>query len=79
MRWKVRENAPLVEDALREAGREDLLPRFRELARPAWKREEAKARAWREKQAKKRGAAKQGRGAGEEGGADERLALDTCG
>lgn len=38
VRWKVRENAPLVEGALKEAGREDLLPRFRHLAKQAWKR-----------------------------------------
>ncbi|MEX1026245.1 MAG: YgiQ family radical SAM protein [Planctomycetota bacterium] len=38
VRWKVRENAPLIEAALVEAGREDLLPRYRHLAKQAWKR-----------------------------------------
>jgi uncharacterized radical SAM protein YgiQ len=32
VRWKAQENRELVEEALREAGREDLLPRFRHLA-----------------------------------------------
>ena len=33
-RWKAPENRPLVEEALRTAGREDLLPRFRHAAGP---------------------------------------------
>jgi uncharacterized radical SAM protein YgiQ len=32
VRWKAQESRALVEEALREAGREDLLPRFRKLA-----------------------------------------------
>ena len=39
VRWKEKENAPLVEEALREAGREDLAKRFRHFAKQAWKRQ----------------------------------------
>ena len=38
VRWKAPESRPLVEEALREAGREDLLPRFRHLASQAAKK-----------------------------------------
>ena len=43
VRWKAPESRPLVEEALREAGREDLLPRFRHFAGQAQRR--AKGRA----------------------------------
>lgn len=72
VRWKVRENAPLVEEALNAVGRQDLLPRFHELARPAYKREEEKARAWRNKQAKKRGLK-------DAQNVPDATSLDTCG
>ncbi len=42
VRWKAPESRALVEEALREAGREDLLPRFRRLAGGAKRREKAR-------------------------------------
>jgi radical SAM superfamily enzyme YgiQ (UPF0313 family) len=45
VRWKDPASAPLVEEALTQAGREDLLPRFRHLARESQKRRAARARA----------------------------------
>ena len=45
VRWKAPESRPLVEEALREAGREDLLPRFRELAGRAAQRARSKSKA----------------------------------
>jgi uncharacterized radical SAM protein YgiQ len=39
VRWKSIASAPLVEEGLVQGGRSELLPRFRHLARAAWKRE----------------------------------------
>ena len=44
VRWKAPESKPLVEEALREAGREDLLPKFRHFARGAKRSKKKPAR-----------------------------------
>jgi uncharacterized radical SAM protein YgiQ len=69
VRWKAPESHKLVLEALTEAGREDLIPRFEHHTRATRAKAQRGARA----------GSRPGSGSGPRGGRGERPELDTCG